>query len=41
MDITPAHNSFNILTVGYFFGKLQQKPVLQMVNALTIKYCGK
>ena len=41
MDVTPAYSSFNILPVGYFFGKVQQKVVFQMVYAQTVKYCGK
>lgn len=33
MDVTPADNSFNILSVGYFVGKVQQKVVFQMAYA--------
>jgi hypothetical protein len=35
MDVTPtpAYNSLNILPVGYFVGKVQQKFVFRMVYA--------
>jgi hypothetical protein len=33
MDVAPVYNSFNILPLGYFVGKVQQKVVLQMVYA--------
>ena len=33
MDVTPAYSSFNILPVGYFVGKVQQKFLFQMVHA--------
>jgi hypothetical protein len=33
MDVTPAYNSFSILPVGYFVGKVQEEVMFQVVCA--------